>query len=123
MTRLIDADELVRKEIAFVGGPRSGGKILAMIHSAIRHIVDNAPTVIAEPVRHGKWLIEAHKENANFRWNVTAKCSECDYDLGEIWAGFFPCIPDGIAEDVCFNSAKSVDVSNYCPHCGAKMGD
>lgn len=86
-------------------------------------IINNAPTVDAEPVRHGKWLLEAHKENANFRWNVTAKCSECDYDLGEIWEGFFPCIPDGIAEDVCFNSAKSVDVSNYCPHCGAKMGD
>lgn len=83
-------------------------------------VVKELQTVDA--VRHGKWLIEAHKEKTNNRWNVTAECSECAYDLGEIWAGFFPGIPDGIAENVCFNSAKSVDVGNYCPNCGAKMG-
>lgn len=73
--RLIDADELVRKEIAFVGGPRSGGKTLAMIHSAIRHIVDNAPTVIAEPVRHGKWIVENEE---------SIRCSECCFNRANI---------------------------------------
>lgn len=88
---------------------------------AREHFYADCPLPDVETVRHGKWLIEAHKEKTNNRWNVTAECSECAYDLGEIWAGFFPGIPDGIAENVCFNSAKSVDVGNYCPNCGAKM--
>lgn len=100
MTRLIDADELVRKEIAFVGGPRSGGKTLAMIHSAIRHIVDNAPTVIAEPVRHGKWVDATGALDSVRQY----KCSECGKKpiLNEHW---------------CFELTK------FCPHCGAKMED
>ena len=111
---LIDRGAL-RKELAYMWYDNMN----ATAEDVEKRIFD-APTV--EAVRHGKWLIEAHKEKTNNRWNVTAECSECAYDLGEIWAGFFPGIPDGIAENVCFNSAKSVDVGNYCPNCGAKMG-
>ena len=92
--RLIDADELVRKEIAFVGGPRSGGKTLAMIHSAIRHIVDNAPTVIAEPVRHGKWLKIVTYNGCTPDYDCV--CSECGY--------------------------SGLPTHKYCSECGAKMG-
>ena len=91
--RLIDADELVRKEIAFVGGPRSGGKTLAMIHSAIRYIVDNAPTVIAEPVRHGKWL-PTKDDNKK-------RCSECDV--------------------ICLIAVYPFGEANFCPVCGCRM--
>ena len=73
------------------------------------------------PVRHGRWILEAHKERVNYRWNVTAECSECCDEKKEIYAGFFPGIPDYLAKDIILDSAKSVKLSNYCPNCGAKM--
>lgn len=73
------------------------------------------------PVRHGRWLYEVHKENTNFRWNVTAECSECCDNRKEIWGGFFPNVPDCIARDVALQSAKQIKLDNYCPHCGARM--
>ena len=106
--RLIDADELVRKEIAFVGGPRSGGKTLAMIHSAIRHIVDNAPTVIAEPVRHG------HNENREYHEADEFICSECGLHL-EDWTRYV------YDEDSDEEYAQEY-VFKHCPECGAKIG-
>ena len=74
-----------------------------------------------EPVRHGRWILEAHDERVNYRWNVTAECSECCDEQKEIWAGFFPNVPPSIARDVALVSAESVKLSNYCPNCGAKM--
>lgn len=44
-------------------------------------------------VRHGRWILEAHDERVNYRWNVTAECSECCDEEKEIWAGFFPNVP------------------------------
>ena len=72
-------------------------------------------------VRHGRWILEAHDERVNYRWNVTAECSECCDEQKEIWAGFFPNVPPPIARDVALVSAESVKLSNYCPNCGAKM--
>ena len=73
------------------------------------------------PVRHGRWLLHANNERTNYRWNVTAECSECCDEEKEIWAGFFPNVPDWLARDVALESAESVKLSNYCPNCGAKM--
>lgn len=73
------------------------------------------------PVMHGRWILEAHDERVNYRWNVTAECSECCDERKEIWAGFFPGVPSPIAKDVALASAESVKLSNYCPNCGAKM--
>ena len=74
-----------------------------------------------QPVRHGRWILQANNERTNYRWNVTAECSECCDEKKEIWAGFFPNVPDWLARDVALESAKSVKLSNYCPNCGAKM--
>ena len=79
------------------------------------------PASDVSPVRHGRWIYEVHKENINFRWNVTAECSECCDNRKEIWGGFFPNVPDCIARDVALQSAKQIKLDNYCPHCGAKM--
>ena len=79
------------------------------------------PAVDVAPVMHGKWILEAHDERVNYRWNVTAECSECCDEQKEIWAGFFPNVPPSIARDVALISAESVKLSNYCPNCGAKM--
>lgn len=87
----------------------------------LRQCIDQTPTIEAELVRHGRWILEAHKEKANYRWNVTAECSECCDEKNEIYAGFFPGVPDYLAKDVILDSAKSVKLSNYCPNCGAKM--
>ena len=73
------------------------------------------------PVVHGRWILEAHDERVNYRWNVTAECSECCDEQKEIWAGFFPNVPPCIARDVALISAESVKLSNYCPNCGARM--
>ena len=73
------------------------------------------------PVRHGRWILEAHDERVNYRWNVTAECSECCDERKEIWAGFFPGVPSPIAKDAALASVESVKLSNYCPNCGAKM--
>ena len=73
------------------------------------------------PVRHGRWTLEAHDERVNYRWNVTAECSECCNEKKEIWAGFFAYIVPSIARSVALTSAKRVKLSNYCPNCGCKM--
>ena len=87
---------------------------------AQRAILD-APAADVTTVRHGRWLLQANNERTNCRWNVTAECSECCDERKEIWAGFFPNVPDFLARDVAIESAKSVKLSNYCPNCGAKM--
>ena len=79
------------------------------------------PAADVAPVVHGRWILEAHDERANYRWNVTAECSECCDEQKEIWAGFFPDFPPSIARSVALVSAESVKLSNYCPNCGAKM--
>lgn len=73
------------------------------------------------PVRHGRWLLQVNNERTNYRWTVTAECSECCDEEKEIWAGFFPNVPDWLARDVALESAKSVKLSNYCPNCGCRM--
>ena len=81
----------------------------------------NAPSADVAPVVHGRWILEAHDERVNYRWNVTAECSECCDEQKEIWAGFFPNVPPSIARDVALVSAESVKLSNYCPNCGCRM--
>ena len=81
----------------------------------------NVQAADVAPVRHGRWLLQANNERTNYRWNVTAECSECCDEKKEIWAGFFPNVPDWLARDVALESAKSVKLSNYCPNCGCRM--
>ena len=62
------------------------------------------PTVDAEPVRHGRWII---KDNPDTEW-YQITCSECGEDVTSTapCIGFFP-------------NAKVL--WDYCPYCGAKM--
>lgn len=54
--------------------------------------IKNAPTIDAEPVRHGRW------EHDGSRWKNRWVCSGCGYK----WF---------------FDTARGM----YCPNCGAKM--
>ena len=86
MSRYIDADALEKE---FCRG------CLNEYIDCIDCAIANAPTVDAEPVRHGHWI---WKERKGIR-EAWYQCSECNaYDLREI--------------DV---------TSHYCWACGAKM--
>lgn len=92
----------------------------AILMSGLK-ILNQFPAADVAPVRHGRWLLEANKEKVNFRWNVTAECSNCCDEKKEIWGGFFPNVPDWLARDTALINAKSVKLSNHCPNCGARM--
>ena len=118
MAEYIDRDaalrEIERREARMVGDKR-------VSVAAMKSFIKNRPAADVAPVVHGRWILEAHDERVNYRWNVTAECSECCDEQKEIWAGFFPNVPSPIARDVALISAESVKLSNYCPNCGAKM--
>lgn len=78
--RLIDADELIVIEY--------GG-----IKFVPKEFIDDAPTIDAEPVRHGKW------ERYSARIAGWVKCSECG------------------------NMEPPLCASSFCEHCGAKMDE
>ena len=95
--KLIDADELLKKieEISRY----DDFDVLVVDWDDMIICIDNAPTIEAEPTRHGKWI----KENIVLtslppkgRWH----CSGC----GSIKVGY----------------DESV-LTPYCPNCGAKM--
>lgn len=83
--RLIDADELLE---GFKYTIDANG-------NAIRYRIKCAPTVDAEPVRHGKWieLVVAETDTGRLiHWS----CSECAIVVDH-------------------------NTDNYCPNCGARM--
>ena len=61
----------------------------------IEKAIDEAPTIDAEPIRHGKWIYEP--KDAIEMMFTKPKCSECGYE--------------------------SADGLHYCPNCGAKMDE
>ena len=90
MTRLIDADALYMELVKM----KDFGELTAK--KAIR-VVEKAPTVDAEPVRHGKWVDDAMG---------VLRCSECNTQAPWKYGRDF------------------IDYrweSNYCPNCGADM--
>lgn len=122
MSEYIDREALMRKLSRILGVCYNEEKESAMsVVLRTEYAVMDSPIVDVAPVVHGRWILEAHKERANCRWNVTAECSECCDEIKEIWAGFFPNVPDCIARDASLISAEEVELSNYCPNCGAKM--
>ena len=77
--------------------------------------------VDAVEVKRGQWVLTVHEEQCNFRWNVTAECSECQHSKGEIYAGHFSGFPKDLVESMLPLYAKRVKLDNYCPNCGADM--
>ena len=115
--RLIDA-YTAAKDIESIG---KNIKTVKAMQKAALIMIAGQPTVDAVEVVHGRWVPTANEERTNYRWNVTAECSECHHSKGEVWAGFFPGFPKELAEDIALESAESVKLDNYCPNCGAKM--
>lgn len=82
MLRLIDADALLAEyDRQHVGEP-----------GRARKLIEDAPTVDAEPVRRGRWI----EKPTTVKYFCHSECSVCSSWQGERWM-------------------------NFCPHCGAKM--
>ena len=90
MRRLIDANEL-RKEFEWLESVVNGCS-KAEVRDTIQRI-DNAPTVDAVEVVHGRWIDEY----------PYVRCSECN------------------AEWVNCRTDNEPSLFYYCPNCGAKM--
>ena len=74
--RLIDADALeYHKQLECMGnGQYEDVKVVYECD------IDNAPTIDAEPVKHGKWI----------EGELYIKCSECGYPVGHLSDNFCP---------------------------------
>lgn len=97
MARLIDADELIRMYF----DDEDGNKTFEFVPA---EFIDNAPTIEAEPIKHGRWIVKTYEhkyENGYWTENRT-ECSVC---------GNRP-LHDEYEQRV---------ESDYCPNCGARM--
>jgi hypothetical protein len=90
--RLIDADALIEKAYWHGEHPDVENLYAEGVEAADVSDIDDAPTIEAEPVRHGRW------EKAD---NLKPKCSVCGEFHLYSWPDHKKC--------------------NYCPNCGAKM--
>lgn len=115
--RLIDADELFRTPMPC---SRHNGKPLSSLWAYVVDQINHAPTIEAEPVRHGRW-VERLDGDCEF---VHHMCSECKADA------FFQYIIeadwDENIDGEWYNRGDEITgieefLTDYCPHCGAKM--
>lgn len=95
--RPIDADkltEIIKSVLADMEpGVFKGGL------SLVFPILAGMPTIEAEPVRHGRWIMTRYATTSKRGRNISNKkyeCSECGYQNGR-------------------------KKSNHCPNCGARM--
>ena len=97
--RLIDADEL-KKKAAMHG--HSVRPLVTAYHMCVSvHDIDDASTIEAEPVKHGRWIVK----------NGRIECDQCE----ALWA----VCPN---KDVRGEELKSVyKTEKFCYNCGAKM--
>lgn len=89
--RLIDADALLRT----IESIERGNAELIEFYLETKVLLGNAPTIDAEPVRHGRWVNKGDY----------AVCTECGGRSGTQYDGVEP-IPL---------------MTKYCSNCGAKM--
>lgn len=69
------------------------------MRAAINAAIEGAPTIDAEPVRHGRWI---HTTREDSDWGGTFHkytCSACNWSMGGNPTGW----------------------GNFCPNCGVKM--
>ena len=89
MGKLVSADALLNQ----INSPYTEYPVIIQIRRAIREMIEDAPAVDAEPVRHGHW--KYGEEGTYGKPYGHYECSECGERLAH--------------------------KENYCPHCGAKM--
>lgn len=90
--RLIDKDWVELHEVTAAGSMSEYGRGW---NEALAYVVENAPTIESEPVRHGRWIFKHNPITDPKSYFIRIVCSECNLHTGQ--------------------------KSNYCPKCGAKM--
>lgn len=103
MPRLIDAD-------ALLDAMRDEEFQTFVPLDEIDSVIDKAPTIDAEPVRHGRWIRNDLGETY---------CSECNNRIPFVEC--FDFYPDCCMDDDDMQWNEEIDKTNYCPNCGAKM--
>lgn len=98
---LIDRNELLKHQHNII----EWDGLIQAIFLPVVDVADikNAPTVEAEPVKHGKW--KGWRKSAFHRLDKFGEPIYRD-------ARYYSC-------NLCYY--RTVIKSNYCPHCGAKM--
>lgn len=96
--RLINADGLEEPfaKVMYKALNSTVGWSLGRMYEECRKVIDRAPTVEVETIRHGQWVATGDA-NGFALWD---SCSVCGYGLSAI------------------NSGRNY---NFCPNCGAKM--
>ena len=104
--RLIDADSLKETLDYYICEAGWSKEIKMALRWVKDEFIDAEPTVDAEPVKHGKWIIRCDSEKGWYR----IICSACGEDVTSTAPviGFFP-------------NAKVL--WNCCPECGARMDE
>lgn len=74
--RLIDADKLLRTNIRIVGSIRTPSGTIQNIDAIQMSAIENAQTIDAVPVKHGKWI---HNDEW---WEFI--CTSCRRGIGNI---------------------------------------
>lgn len=93
--RLIDADAL-REELDSILNWNTNNEYNMCSDTMV--VIDNAPTIEAEPVRHGRWI---EKE-------TSIQCSNCGKEYND--------------EIRCMCYGEDAEL-NHCPKCGATMNE
>lgn len=97
--RLIDADELLEHKFKSASERTDlSVEYMGGWNDAIDSINENAPTIEAEPIRHGKW-VRILDTRFGEKLNDIIGCSVCN---------------------IYFSSMDMIRRS-YCPNCGARM--
>lgn len=104
--RPIDGDALVKKFENM--GLGENGLIERIFADGVFAVIENAPTIEAEPVRHGRWeqdyeLVQGPEDNSEYPYVACNLCGNKEYGLD---------LNDYTDYD---------DLPNYCPNCGARM--
>ena len=98
MTRLIDADALKKENERLL---HCDFPYLSEI--TLEELIDEAPTIDAVPVRHGKWTAD---EILYTQGMTACSCCKTEYYRDDLY--------------MVGNDAQG-ELPNYCPNCGARM--
>ena len=97
MTRLIDADAIDTRYVPIapvIDGDDVHYELVAFVED-----INEQPTIDAEPVKHGKWII--WDETIAGIYHTVSECSECGFTTDKMSREEMP----------------------YCPNCGARMDE